>query len=366
MNDKPRILIVDDDQTARITLEVLLLRENYELVFASSGQEVVANIEEIKPDVILLDVMMPGMNGFEVCAYLKGNNTWRHIPIILITALDSLNDLTHGLDTGADEFLTKPVTGPELRARVRSMLRIKEQHDELARMMQLREDMARMIVHDMRNPLHMILGFSEILLSEDTMAEEHLHDICRINKQAQRLEMFITDLLLLAKMEKGQVLLDRTEVDLKELVGEVGQEYRILAQASNINLNVDLPLQNSLPVSLDTSLFRRVLGNLLTNAFKYSKSDTNVTLQLDYCDTNGTSQGRESKAKIMITDEGMGIAPADRNRIFDMYEVVDSANERAKQTGLGLAFCKMVTEAHEGRIWVEGNQPQGSVFIVEI
>ncbi len=131
MDKKPKILIVDDEPTGREALEDLLFTQGYNLAFAGDGPETLAKVPEFTPDVILLDVLMPGMDGFEVCQYLKADERWRHIPIILITALDSKKDMVRGLDAGADDFLSKPISALELRARMRLMLRIKGQYDAL-------------------------------------------------------------------------------------------------------------------------------------------------------------------------------------------------------------------------------------------
>src|SRR5262245_5502577 len=132
MDKQAQILVVDDERTARDTLEAFLYPENYHLLFATNGFEALNCLQTFEPDVILLDVMMPGLDGYEVCQQIKANEAWRHIPLILITALNSKAEVVRGLDTGADEFLSKPVNGYELRARIRSMLRIKRQHDQLA------------------------------------------------------------------------------------------------------------------------------------------------------------------------------------------------------------------------------------------
>jgi len=131
MREQGTILIVDDDSSARDTLEALLFQEGYDLFFAANGQEALERIDDVNPDVILLDVMMPGMDGFQVCQVLKTGPNWRHVPIILVTALDSREDMVRGFDAGGDDFVSKPIDGLELRARVRSMLRIKRQYDLL-------------------------------------------------------------------------------------------------------------------------------------------------------------------------------------------------------------------------------------------
>ena len=147
---KKRVMIVDDEHITRHTLEALLQQEGYDLFFADSGQEALNQVGEIKPDVILLDVMMPNINGFEVCRRIKANEDWRHIPIILVTALASKKDLARGIDAGADDFLSKPVSSLELSARVRSMMRIKSQYDQLEaqkldleKTLELREELTR-------------------------------------------------------------------------------------------------------------------------------------------------------------------------------------------------------------------------------
>jgi len=360
------IFVVDDDPGARETLEALLLPEGYDLAFAASGPEALARLDDLGPDVILLDVMMPDMDGFEVCQRLKGDETWRHIPVILVTALDSKEDLVRGLDAGADEFLSKPVKGQELRARVRSMLRIKKQYDELTAMLQLREDMAGMIVHDMRGPLTAIMGFSQLLLIRSTLPPEQLDFIERINNQAHRLNSFANDLLMVAKMEQDQFILNRSPLDISQLVLEIEESHGVIARSKGINLIVDLPREASSQVSLDANLFERVLDNLLSNAFKFSPPESTVTLRVEYLEMKTAAPSPGPVVRVQVMDEGPGIAAEDRERVFDKFEVVASKQKAISQIGLGLAFCKLVVEAHGGRISVEANEPQGAVLTVEI
>jgi DNA-binding response OmpR family regulator len=137
-NKKPRILIIDDEESIFEVIEGLLLREGYDLTYVSSGKEALNQIEDILPDVILLDLMMPEMDGLETCQHIKANQRWCHIPIIMVTALSSKEDLARSLESGADDFLSKPINSIEMRARVRSMLRIKLQYDALAATQRLR------------------------------------------------------------------------------------------------------------------------------------------------------------------------------------------------------------------------------------
>jgi len=367
MQEQPQILIVDDEVTSRDTLEALLSQEPYDLNCAANGRELLARLEEGEPDVILLDVMMPGMDGFEICQHLKADKHWQHIPIVLITALNSKEEVVRGLDAGADEFISKPVEGLELRARVRSMLRIKQQYDQLKATMQLREDLAHMLVHDMRVPLTMIMGYTSLLLMvENELTPENLDKVERINKQATRLHMFVDDLLAMAKMERGELILNRSRVEIIPLLREVERDHRSMARLKQVDFVVELPKAMEGQSWLDATLLQRVVDNLLSNAFKFSSAGDTVTLRVEYPQVNDDTSPSKPVIRIKVFDEGPGISREDRERIFDKFEVVSLRRANISQVGLGLAFCKFVVEAHGGRIWAEANQPQGSVFIVEI
>lgn len=365
LDKKPQILIVDDEASARETLAALLFREGYDLAFTTSGLETLTRLNEFKPDVILLDVMMPGMDGFEVCQRLKTDECWRHIPTVLVTALDSKEDLARGLDAGADDFLSKPVNGLELRARMRSMLRIKKQHDDLEATLQLREDLADMIVHDMKTPLTSILGLSYLLLEGNGIAPNYLNDMITIRNQAQRLNSFINDMLIIAKVEQGKLILNCSIVDIHPLVLEVEKSHNVIAQSKRIKLVINLPVQSQ-QMSLDLNLFQRVLDNLISNALKFSPVGSTVTLQVEYPKMETKSQLPTPHVRIKVLDEGRGIAEEYRHHIFNKFEIVALKEKGVSQIGLGLAFCKMVVEAHGGHISVAANEPMGSLFTVEI
>lgn len=361
---KMRVLIIDDEPSARTTLEALLFSEGYELAFVSSGLDALNQLDDLKPDTILLDVMMPEMDGFTVCQKLKAHKLWRHIPVILVTALDSKEDIARGLEAGADEFLSKPVNGMELRARVRSMLRIKRQYDELAATMRLREDLTSMMVHDMKNLLSPIMGFSQLLTIEGTTPEEALEYGELINSQADRLSSFINDILLLTKMEQGRLLLNTSPVDINSLIREVGGTYEIVAQSKEISLAVDLP-PVSRHVAVDKNLLQRLLDNLVSNALKFAPPQSTITLQAEY-PARSARKEQSLQMRIKVLDEGPGVAAEYRHRIFEKFETMALKKSGVSQVGLGLAFCKMVAEAHGGRIFVEANRSGGSVFVVEI
>lgn len=362
MNEKPQILIVDDESYARQTIEMLLLKESYELFFAEDAHEALAQLDDEVPDVILSDVMMPNMDGFELCQRIKRNPKWNHVPIILVTALDSKQDLARGLEAGADDFLHKPINGLELRARVRSMLRIKQRHDELQVALQMRQDLANMIVHDIRSPLSTILIYCDLLEAE---LDGHVQTLDTIRSEANRLSSFLTDMLMMAKMEHGRLMLSQSPVDINELAVAVKNSYEPMASLKEIRFHLDLPDESN-KMSLDANLWRRVLDNLVSNAVKFSPTGGNITLKVRYDDSSPSSNGSVPHLNLQVIDEGPGIAAEHYETIFDKFKIVATGRRDVKQVGLGLAFCKMVVEAHNGRISVSANEPRGSVFTVEL
>lgn len=353
-----RILIVDDDPISRETLEDILYAQKYKLTFAENGIDSIKKVEENPPDLILMDIMMPKMNGIEACRKLKSDDKNKHIPIILVTALDSKDDMVKGLDAGADDFLTKPVNRIELRARVRSMLRIKKQYDDLMLALQMREDLSNLIVHDIRNILNIITMSSYILKFQNIDDRDGFQrSVDIIQNQTRRMDNFLDDILMLAKMKEGKMILKTSEVELNELIGNVAKNHSPVAESKGLKIELDLP-KESKKLHVDPNLFERVLDNLVSNALKHSPWESVITLKAE--------RRENDKVRINIMDQGEGIPEEYRNRIFNKFEIVNLKKKGVRQIGLGLAFCKMVVEAHDGKIWVEDNDPVGSIFKIEI
>ncbi|MBD3884380.1 hybrid sensor histidine kinase/response regulator [Phormidium tenue FACHB-886] len=347
------ILVVDDEPSSFDVIESILFGEGYELRYASSGAAALKRLEATLPDLILLDVMMPELDGVEACRRIK--SAWQHIPVIMVTALSSKAVLARCLEMGADDFINKPVSAMELRARVRSMLRIKQQHDALQASLQLRQDLSDMIVHDLRNPITSIL-LSSAVLKRTELQEKQQRKVEQIMQAGQRLQSLVDSLLLLAKLESGKMLLERSAVDLCEVAGQAAADLQGIATSRQLTINIQLP-DCSKALALDAALLRRVLDNLLSNAIKFSPSGGEVTLRVEF--------PAESRVRIEIADQGVGIQPELRQVIFEKYGVGQQING-ATQTGIGLAFCKMAIEAHGGKIFVEENYPSGSLFVIEI
>jgi two-component system, sensor histidine kinase and response regulator len=356
MKTLPSILIVDDEPNNFDVIETLLDREGYELHYASSGQRAIDRLDTFQPDVILLDVMMPELNGIEVCQMIKSMPKWQPVPIIMVTALNAKEDLGKCLTAGANDFMSKPVNGIELRARVRSMLQIKQQYDSLQKLMEMREDMVHMIVHDLRNPLTNIILSAELLNSTAITPERKQKKIDRIILSAQRLQSLIESLLLIAKLESGKVIFNFTDSDPIALCHSVLKDFETIAVQKDLKIVADFPTEVK-TVSIDILIFRRILENLLSNAIKFSPEQSQIIVRVVYPNSGET--------KIQVIDCGNGISEELKPRIFEKYEVGKFMKDAA-QIGLGLTFCKLAIEAHGGTIAVENNQPQGAIFTVSI
>ena len=362
---KYTVLIVDDEPLTCDMLAGFLSLDGYHTVFAYDGPEALQRVKEYPPDVILLDIMMPEVDGYEVCRQLKADKRWQHIPIILVTALSGKEDLLEGFEIGADDFITKPVDRFELRARVRSMARTKKHYDDLQATLHMREDLTHLIVNDIRIPITAILGYTQILLTRESFAAVDTTEVRAIQNQAYRLDAFLNDMLILAKLESDQLILNRSRVDVGQLAQQVKECYHAIAVSKHIELNFDLSSPAQL-VSLDENLFHRVLEILISNAIKSSPQGGTVTLHVEY-PRQTTASAAEPQIRIKILDEGPGITVQDRDRIFDKLEV-EKLKDRKKSPAAqqGFAFCKLVVDGHQGRISVESNQPTGSIFTIEI
>lgn len=372
MIPEPKTILIIDDQVDNFEImEALLSNDAYQLYYASSGIKAFSLLETVEPDVILLDVMMPEMSGTEVCKRLKSSDIHKSIPVIMVTALDTKEDLAHALDQGANDFVTKPINSLELRSRVRAHLRTKSEHDELKKLLKLREealmlreDLSNMIVHDLRNPLATIIlaaGIVQRYMDMDNIDRLDqrpliLKKIAQILESGHKLEEMIAGLLLMAKLESDKILFNPVPTDLYELGVRAIKDFELVANSCEIQLISDLPDPNK-TVLTDATILRRVIDNLLSNALKFSPKGSQVALSLEYLS--------ENHFRVQVTDTGEGINKIEKEKIFEKFEI-GNLKKNTSQTGLGLAFCKIAIEAQGGTLAIADNTPQGAIFMIEI
>lgn len=361
-NSAPVILVVDDQPDNLRLLGFVLKHAGLQSRTISDSTLVLAAVEQSPPDLILLDVMMPEMDGYAVCRALKADERWKKIPVIFITALASTADLMQGFQAGAVDYVTKPFQPDEVEARVRTHLRLYRQEQELARALaaqkQLedwRKVMSQMIVHDLRSPLMVVNTYLSLLESvpkdgAPELFQSYLQE-CRLN--LGNAVSMAEDILIVGKFEAGQMPIYKERHDLGAVVAEELATHRQFAAVRYKQLTLELKGESG-PVlmDIDARLLRRVLANLLGNAIKYSPTGGAVTVHITRQDTDWL---------VVVGDSGPGVPRAQQKEIFQPYQSNNKQGDRPG-VGLGLAFCKLVINAHGGEIGVCGETGRGSLF----
>jgi two-component system, sensor histidine kinase and response regulator len=358
-----RILVVDDSADNSFLVQTILQGEGYQIDIADSGQAALDQIAKAQPDLVLLDVMMPGMDGYEVTRRIRQNESLPFIPILLITAYDQPS-VARGLDIGADDFIRKPVEFDELLARVRSLLRLKHSVDERDQIARQREDFVSRLTHDLRTPLvaadrMMALMLQGALGELSPQMQEALSTMERSN---QNLLTMVNMLLEVYRYEAGRKSLSFAPVDLPELVQEVSKELAPLAIEKGLTL--DFESDGNAKVSGDRLELHRVVTNLIGNAIKFTDSGSiQVRLQPNSVAPHNNSSGNSAKnwVSLDIQDTGVGIPREEQAMLFESFR---QGNHKRAGSGLGLHLSRRIVEAHQGTIEVFSELGKGSRFTV--
>jgi signal transduction histidine kinase len=373
------VLVVDDNLQNREVAEGHLVGAGYEAIQAASGEEALTMLATSRPDLVLLDVLMPGLDGFETCRRIRAMPGGDGVPILFLTALGDLGTHKAALDSGADDFLTKPINRTELLIRVRSLLRIRELSDELKRNYDViraqrdallaaqrqKEELTALIVHDLKNPLSSILSNVQFCVGQQGLGSEERESLRDVLRASQSMVRMVMNLLDVSRSEDGALVPRMTSFELPALLEEVCSEMgrRVEDKDQKLALKVAPDVR---ALVADRDLVRRILENLIDNAYKYGprRADIGVEAVLAPGD-----DGRPGGAvEIRVRDQGEGIPAPFRLKIFEKYARVGDrpAHEVRNSHGLGLVFCQRAVDVHGGRIWVEDNVPRGSCFHVRL
>jgi signal transduction histidine kinase len=357
----PTILIVDDTEDNLDLLEFALKRKPVRMLRAGSGKECLQLAAQYHPDVILLDIQMPDMDGFETLKHLRASKKSADIPVIFLTAQrkDAIS-IEQGLLLGAEEYLTKPIDIDELLVRTRSLVRLKKMEVELER---TKADFMAMLIHDMRSPIGGISSILELLeeplLRGETVQEVHRELLTSAEEATRRLLHLINDMLDLSKYEAGKMNLSREYIHIGRIADRIMTQMHPQFKQKGIHIKLDL--EDNLPlISADANKISQVFSNILSNALKFTSPNGIVQIRIEKIPESAAAGESEQTT---ISNSGIGIHPQELATLFERYKQgIASEVIQAKGTGLGLAICKLIVEAHSGRISVESEPGKLTVF----
>lgn len=364
---KANIMIVDDTPVNLNLLNKMLTRRGYGVFAFGSGRKALAEVEHVKPELVLLDVSMPEMDGYQVCEQLKGNPATASIPVIFLSALSEPLDKVRAFRAGGVDYVTKPFEIIEVIARVETHLANFRQQKEIERLrqqekayyrklVQMRDDVVRSASHDLRNPVTSVkLATSllrQVLTAPDPKVERYL---TIIEHDSQRILGVITNLLDLAQIETG-IAIHPSEVTLPTFIEACVETFLLQAELEGITLRMgeDLP---DVILQIDENQMGRAVQNLLSNALKYTLAGGEIVID---------STLTRDLLEIRVADTGIGISEGDHPHLFKKFYRVEETSGSVQGTGLGLAIVKAIVEQHGGYVGVESAPEQGSTFTIQL
>jgi len=359
MDGRACVLIVDDEERNR-TLLRMMLRDQYRTLESDSGAAALGLLEREQVDLVLLDVMMPGMTGYDVCKRMKEMQAGPFLPVLLITALSDQEQKNMGLQAGADDFLAKPVDRRELLLRVRSFLKlraqdalIREQLKKLTQLQVAKDEMLSLMVHDLRSPLSGIIAHLSMLIDELPEGEPR-EDARAALRGADAMLKALEEALQIRLLEEGQLPITRSSVDLPRLLNDAVATLAAVARRKGIA--VSAAVEGHAAALLDAKLVRRAIENLLGNALKYTPGGKDVSV---------TVRHLADAVEVDVADRGPGIPQELKATMFEKFGSVEAKKGGPRKGfGLGLYLVKLVAEGHAGRAQVLDREGGGAVFRV--
>jgi len=358
-----KILIVDDVQSNVLLLKILLTNEKFQVCTANCGNMAIEQAKAEKPDLILLDVMMPDISGFDAAVILKKDPQTKEIPIIFLTALNNPSDLVHGFQVGANDFLTKPFNKEELVMRVMHQISlvaakriIEQQNAELRATISNRDKMYSVIAHDLRSPMasiRMVLNLVVASMSPDIIGPELFELLDKANKESEEVHDLLDNLLKWTKSQTGRLNVVLQDLDMNDIIPGVVDIFQMIAATKKIKLiyqGTDTPLM----VRADNDMLKTVVRNFMSNAVKFSPEGSSIEI---------TMKAEGDYAKVSVRDHGVGIAADRLGSIFNKGETTYGTGGE-EGSGLGLQLCQDFAQKNGGDVMVESVEGEGSTFSV--
>lgn len=354
-NDRKQQILVVDDEMINITVLVSLLRDEYKIVVAKSGEQALKRaISDNPPDLILLDVRMPGIDGFEVCQRLKNDDRTQNIPVIFITAQDAEQEEARGFEVGAADYISKPFSPSIVKARVANHLEFKRKERELISLNKQKDKFFSIIAHDLKSPFNALIGFSDMLSSAATQGDAACTAdyASLVHQSAETVFKLLENLLEWSRLQMNQLEFDPVSINLHTIIEENLDLFTPIAANKKIRLIANE--SRSFEVIADIHMVNTVIRNLINNAIKFTHSGGEVSVAVK---TN------ESNVEILVTDNGVGINGEKLEKLFDLGEKTSTSGTAGEAgTGLGLQLCKELVEQLGGALTVESMLGEGSTF----
>lgn len=363
----PDILIVDDTPVNLKLLSELLAKYGYKTRTAMNGQDALEAINTQPPDLILLDIMIPKMSGYEVGERLQANPETKSIPIIFISALSDTDNIVRAFEVGGVDYIVKPFKFREVLARVKNHLTLIEQHHQIEEskererqyyetLSQMKDHFISAATHDLKNPLSLIIGYASLLETVPTVVadEDAMLFVKGIQQGTYKMTNLVTEMLELLQLESG-IQLDIALVSLHDFMTKVTGKFEHTARQKPVTLTVKLP-EEDVMVAIDEARIERVLDNLISNAIKYTQAGGEVNIQ---------AQVKADHWSFHVEDNGYGIPADDLPRLFEaFFRVKEKQHREIEGTGLGLAIVNSIVEQHHGEIYIKSELGTGSRFSV--
>ncbi len=371
---QPTILIIDDQPNNLQVLSETLSQADLQVAVAIDGESALEQLQYLQPDLILLDIMMPGMDGFEACQRIQSDAALAMIPIIFMTALTETEHKTHAFELGAVDYITKPFQQAEVLARVQVHLNLRHLNQTLEQKNQeLREQKAAIeqanqakskflanMSHELRTPLNSVLGYAQGLSQSTHLTQQESQWVEGIYSSGSHLLMLIEDLLDISKIEADKITLAPTHVILDNFLQSVICMFQARADETQIRLITEIDPELPAAAYVDEKRLRQVLLNLLSNAFKYTLTGS-IWLRVQL-----RSHDNTPFLGIEVEDTGIGIEPQNQVKIFEPFEQVNPHHHYSQGTGLGLAISQRLVKLMGGEIGLRTQPGQGSCFAFEI
>jgi two-component system sensor histidine kinase/response regulator len=350
MQPRNKILAVDDNVIDIMTIE-RLLSEHYDLKTASAGEQALKMAADFQPDIILLDNMMPGLDGGDVCRQIRSDSRLRHTKIIMVSGKSRVSERIEAYQAGADDYITKPFNEDELLAKIRVYLRLKSVEE----LDQFKTDVLTLLCHEARTPLNSLIAPVEMLMSEEEVdAEEKKLLIEMVHSAANRLHRFFENVMLLSYLKSGKLPLNPEPADLSDVVHEAVCD--VATKAAEHNITIEEKFDPGPAVNLDRQQIRMAVTSILDNAIRFSPSDARVNV----CVT-----GDSESACVSVTDWGEGIDPDYLPYVFEELSDPD-IDHHSRGQGLSLAIARQIVLQHNGTISAESAKGAGSTFTIRL